>query len=68
MNTPLRLKCDTEFAALNFEAVEYRDAKGEMRPEYLMTSLGFSVLTMNTTELGTIIEAAPCGACVLPDV
>ena len=40
------LGCDTEFNQSNFGLVEYRDAKGEMRPEYLMTRLGFSVLTM----------------------
>lgn len=62
------LDCDAEFHALNFEPVEYRDTKGEMRPEYLMPRLGFSVLTMNTTELGIVIEAAPCGVCLLPDV
>lgn len=30
-----------EFIALNFQVVEYPDAKGEMRPEILMTKNGF---------------------------
>ena len=52
--------CATEFAAHNFVRGSYKDAQNQESPEYLMTNLGFSVLTMNTTELG--IEAAPCGA------
>ena len=31
MNTILRLKCDTEFAALNFEAGSYKDAQNQER-------------------------------------
>ncbi|EHL70178.1 Rha family transcriptional regulator [Cloacibacillus evryensis] len=68
MNTPLRLKCDTEFAAHNFVQSSYLNSHNKEYPEYLMTRLGFSVLAMHTTELGIIIEAAPCGVCVLPDV
>ena len=30
-----------EFIALNFQVVEYQDAKGESRPEVLMTKNGF---------------------------
>ena len=29
------LECDEEFNAINFEAVDYTDAKGEKRPMYL---------------------------------
>lgn len=54
------LDCGTEFNALNFEAISYIDSMNREKPEYLMTRLGFSVLTMNTTELG--IEAAPYDA------
>jgi Rha family phage regulatory protein len=35
--------------ALNFEAVEYRDAKGEMRPAYTMNRDAFSLLVMGFT-------------------
>lgn len=67
------LDCGTEFNALNFEATSRTVAmpRGGTReePEYIiMPRLGFSVMTMNTTELGIIIEAAPCGAYVLPDI
>jgi phage regulatory protein, rha family len=40
------LDCSAEFNALNFERVAYRDAKGEKRPEYLMTKDGFTFLVM----------------------
>lgn len=43
------LECSEEFNALNFEPVEYRDAKGEKRPEYLMTRDGFTILAMGFT-------------------
>ena len=67
------LDCGTEFNALNFEATSRTIAmpRGGTREEteyIIMPRLGFSVLTTNTTELGIVIEAAPCGACVLPDV
>lgn len=62
MNTPLRLRHDIEFAGANFGLGSYKDARNQESPEYLMTSLGFSVLTMNTTELRIVIESTPCGA------
>ena len=43
------LDCSESFNALNFEGVEYRDAKGERRPEYLMTRDGFVFLAMGYT-------------------
>ena len=44
------LDCGAEFAALNFEPGSYKDAQNQERPEYLMTRLGFSVLTMGFTD------------------
>ncbi len=38
------LGSDEEFNRRNFAPVEYRDAKGEMRPEYLITRDGFTLL------------------------
>ena len=38
-----------EFNARNFALVEYRDAKGEARPQYLMTRDGFTFLAMGFT-------------------
>ena len=49
MQSIRELECNDEFNQHNFVLVEYKDAKGEMRPEYLMTRLGFSVLTMGFT-------------------
>lgn len=43
------LECSERFNELNFQAVEYRDAKGEMRPAYRMTRDGFSFLAMGFT-------------------
>jgi len=43
------LDCSDEFNALNFEAVEYRDEKGQMRPAYEMTKDGFVFLVMGFT-------------------
>ena len=43
------LGCSEEFNAGNFSLVEYKDAKGEMRPEYLMTRDGFTILAMGFT-------------------
>jgi anti-repressor protein len=40
------LECSQEF---NFASVEYRDAKGESRPKYLITQDGFSFLVMGYT-------------------
>jgi Rha family phage regulatory protein len=38
------LGCTEEFNQSNFGLVEYRDGKGEIRPEYLMTRDGFTFL------------------------
>lgn len=43
------LDCTEDFNARNFSPVEYRDAKGERRPEYLMTRDGFVFLAMGYT-------------------
>lgn len=43
------LGCTEEFNVRNFAGVEYRDGKGEMRPEYLMTRDGFTFLAMGFT-------------------
>lgn len=43
------LECSKEFNESNFGLVEYRDAKGEMRPEYLITRDGFTLLVMGFT-------------------
>lgn len=44
-----KLECSEKFNALNFEAVEYKDAKGEMRPAYRLTRDGFAFLAMGFT-------------------
>lgn len=44
-----RLECSEEFIAGNFSLVEYVDAKGERRPEYLITRDGFVFLAMGFT-------------------
>ncbi|MEC4682267.1 MAG: Rha family transcriptional regulator [Nitrospirota bacterium] len=43
------LEVPEEFNRLNFEAVEYKDAKGEMRPMVLITRDGFTILAMGFT-------------------
>ena len=43
------LECSPEFNERNFAAVEYKDAKGEMRPAYHLTRDGFSFLAMGFT-------------------
>ncbi|MFU2316826.1 Rha family transcriptional regulator [Rahnella sp. PCH160] len=43
------LECSPKFNALNFEAVEYIDAKCEKRPAYEMTKDGFVFLAMGFT-------------------
>lgn len=43
------LECNEEFNRLNFQPVEYTDAKGEKRPEYLITRDGFTLLAMGFT-------------------
>ena len=40
------LGCSETFIRSNFGPVEYRDAKGEMRPEILLTRDGFTLLAM----------------------
>lgn len=44
-----KLECSTEFNAMNFQAVEYLDAKGESRPMHTMTRDEFSFLAMGFT-------------------
>ena len=43
------LDCPQNFNALNFQPVEYTDAKGEKRPMYLITRDGFTILAMGFT-------------------
>lgn len=43
------LECSTAFNERNFAAVEYEDAKGEMRPAYQLTRDGFAFLAMGFT-------------------
>lgn len=43
------LGCSPVFNGRNFALVEYLDAKGESRPEYLMTRDGFTLLAMGYT-------------------
>lgn len=43
------LECAKSFNALNFELVEYTDAKGESRPMYEMTKDGWMFLVMGFT-------------------
>ncbi len=43
------LECSPEFNALNFEAVKYKDSKGEERPAYRITRDGFTFLAMGFT-------------------
>lgn len=45
----LREDAGEEFNRLNFEPVEYLDAKGETRPAYEMTRDGFTLLVMGFT-------------------
>ena len=49
MESIRELDCEEEFNESNFRPVEYRDAKGEMRPEYLITRDGFTLLAMGFT-------------------
>lgn len=44
-----QLECSEEFNGLNFQPVEYIDAKGEKRPCYEMTKDGFVFLVMGFT-------------------
>lgn len=43
------LECSPQFNERNFAAVEYIDAKGEMRPAYRISRDGFSFLAMGFT-------------------
>ncbi|WP_252120399.1 Rha family phage regulatory protein [Symbiopectobacterium purcellii] len=43
------LECSPKFNALNFEAVDYTDPKGEKRPMFEMTKDGFVFLVMGFT-------------------
>lgn len=43
------LECDKGFSRLNFEPSTYISDHGKEYPEYLMTRIGFSVLTMGFT-------------------
>lgn len=43
------LECSPEFNERNFTAVEYKDAKGEMRPAFRLTRDGFAFLAMGFT-------------------
>lgn len=43
------LECSQEFNRLNFELVQYIDAKGEARPAYEITRDGFTFLAMGFT-------------------
>ncbi len=44
-----KLECSEEFNRLNFEPVEYLDAKGESRPFYRISESGFMMLVMGFT-------------------
>ncbi len=41
-----KLDCSTEFNALNFEGIKYRDVRGRMQRKYIMTKDGFTFLVM----------------------
>lgn len=43
------LECSTQFNQLNFQPVDYKDAKGEMRPAYRLSRDGFAFLAMGFT-------------------
>ena len=45
----LKVECPANFNRLNFAPVKYKDAKGEKRPEYLITKDGLSLLVMGFT-------------------
>lgn len=44
-----RLRCSEEFNRLNFQPVEFLDAKGERRRRVVMTKDGFAMLAMGFT-------------------
>lgn len=43
------MECDESFTRLNFQPISYINSQNKEQPEYLMTRLGFSVLTMGFT-------------------
>lgn len=43
------LECSPQFNALNFERVDYKDSKGEIRQEYQITRDGFMYVAMGFT-------------------
>lgn len=43
------LNCSEEFNRLNFVPITYRDRRGRLQPEYLMTRDGFTFLVMGFT-------------------
>lgn len=45
----IMMKCSSEFNATNFGCVDYKDAKGETRTEYLLTKDGVVMLIMGYT-------------------
>jgi Rha family phage regulatory protein len=49
VNRAIRALLETETDACNFALAEYRDTKGEMRPEYLISKDGFCLLAMGFT-------------------
>lgn len=49
LRTIQNLNCSKEFNEHNFVLVNYKDKKGELRPEYLMTKDGFTILAMGFT-------------------
>ena len=49
LNTVKNIECSIEFNERNFSSVEYTDAKGEKRPEYILTKDGFTFLVMGFT-------------------
>jgi Rha family phage regulatory protein len=71
-------QCPAHFNAINFEAVEFTDAKGEQRPAYRITRDGFTLLAMGFTgkralafklayiEAFNKMEAALRGAAFVP--
>lgn len=46
----LNMERSEDFNQRNFAPVEYKDAKGEMRPAYQLTRDGFAFLAMGFTD------------------
>ena len=51
----LMSELSADFNALNFEPVEYRDEKGEMRPSFNMTRDGFTLLAMGSPDVAFMV-------------